>query len=279
MAGSIITKVDTGLGTTYERWALNRVLLQLRNTYGFSSVLEGPGDGMTGIAGINSLILGMEGVNVTLIMESDRAAFAFSVWKEIAPQTSLKIIDSWDDQQMPAEKNSYDLVWNFNILTYVVNPESLLSEMSRISRKYVFICLPNCKNYSFWIRYLHASHIHQPIHKQIIERMRLTSWLPMFSNLGLKILQVIWLDCPWWPDIIDPGQVVVDFFPFLKGFEKKYKQINHYCWTPPELPYYQKDRYADLHVQLDRLSIFEKSKNTWLKQRFAHHFGIFAEKQ
>ena len=77
-----ITLADTGLGTTYERWALNRVLQHIQQVCQSQSVLEGPGDGMTGIAGINSMVLGRQGIPVTLhLMDSAQAAYAESVWK------------------------------------------------------------------------------------------------------------------------------------------------------------------------------------------------------
>ncbi|MFN2286332.1 MAG: hypothetical protein ACK2UQ_18085, partial [Anaerolineae bacterium] len=88
-----ITLADTGLGTTYERWALNRALQHIQQVCQTQSVLEGPGDGMTGIAGINSIVLGRQGIPVTLhLMDASRALYAESVWNIHAPQASLEII-------------------------------------------------------------------------------------------------------------------------------------------------------------------------------------------
>ena len=77
----IIQTYDCGLGTTYERWALNRFLENRFKKAHFHSVLEGPDDGMTGIYGLNSLMLGRMGMEVTLAFRDPaKAEFAKSTW-------------------------------------------------------------------------------------------------------------------------------------------------------------------------------------------------------
>ena len=84
-----ITQADTGLGTTYERWAVNRLLARLLAELDVRSLVEGPGDGMTGIAGLNSLIAGLQGVRVSLLLPSpERAALTKTVWRTTPPTRS-----------------------------------------------------------------------------------------------------------------------------------------------------------------------------------------------
>jgi hypothetical protein len=67
-----VVRADTGLGTAYERWALNRLLGRFHSRYQFHNLLEAPGDGMTGISGLNSLVLGLKGVEVSLLLPGER---------------------------------------------------------------------------------------------------------------------------------------------------------------------------------------------------------------
>ena len=276
MSDPSITRADTGLGTTYERWALNRVLLRLYRKYGFHSVLEGPGDGMTGINGINSLILGLQGCDVTLVLEDQpHADFARQVWEIHAPKANLRL-----ETEFGADfaADSVDLVWNFNVLTRAVNPQALLGEMARISRRYVFFCVLNAQNYSFWLHRLHHRVARDPWDHGDVALMRPAPWEQMLTGMGLTVREIIYLDCPWWPDIVDPGQLIADFFPFLKRAAQKAKPENRLKWEAEDLPYYQADRYPEIHRQMEGLAFFENSSFRWLKRLFAHHVGIFAEK-
>ena len=82
--GADITYFDTGMGTTYERFALNSLLRRISAEREIQSVLEGPCDGMTGIAGLNSLILALDGAQVTVVLESQLAAdLALEAWQAV----------------------------------------------------------------------------------------------------------------------------------------------------------------------------------------------------
>jgi SAM-dependent methyltransferase len=276
MENDSITRADTGLGTTFERWALNCVLLRLQQTYAFNSALEGPGDGMTGIAGINSLILGLQGVPVTLALaNAPAAAFARQVWQIHAPQANLEIQET---SELGFPDHSFDLVWNFNVLTRASDPQALLAEMVRTSRRYVFFCVPNAQNYSFWLHRLHHQVAKQPWDHGDPALMRPAPWKQVLSKMGWQVREVIYLDCPWWPDIVDLGQLIADFFPFLKQTAQKARPENRMKWTPEVLPYYQAERYPEIHRHMQSLAFFENSQLPWLKRLFAHHVGVFAER-
>ena len=82
-----ITRADTGLGTTYERWAVNRLLSRLLSELDVQTLFEGPDDGMCGIAGLNSLVTGLQGVRVSLLLPSpEHAALTKTVWEYHAPE-------------------------------------------------------------------------------------------------------------------------------------------------------------------------------------------------
>jgi hypothetical protein len=274
-----ISQADTGLGTTFERWALNRLLLRLFADASIRTVFEGPGDGMTGIAGINSLMLGVQGMSVTLLMpHAERAVFARSVWAYHAPKAPLVIVEQWNGEQLPFRDGEFDLAWNFNVMTRQVVPQTLLAELCRVSRRYVFICVPNRFNYSFWLHRLHHRVAGQPWEHGRVDLMQPQPWQPMFSELGLVVRKTTWVDCPWWPDIVDIGQLLGDFFPFLKRWARRASPTNRYCWTVDRLPYYRPDLYPEVHQHMARLAYFENSSHGWFQRCFAHHVGILAER-
>jgi hypothetical protein len=256
---------------------LNRVLLRFCAETGVLTLMEGPGDGMTGIAGINSLSLGLQGVHVTLVLpDPSRARFAQAVWERHAPNAHLTITEHWNGDRFPFEDQEFDLAWNFNVMTRQVGPQVLLSELCRVSRKYVLICVPNRLNYAFWLHRLHHRVAKQPWDHGRIDLMQPEPWQQMFVELGFRVREIIWLDCPWWPDIVDVGQLIADFFPFLKGLARRARPENRYCWPADQLPYFHPDIYPEVHHRMASLALFENSRWGWLKRRFAHHLGVLA---
>lgn len=281
-----ITRMDTGLGTTYERWALNRYLKRLQTETRLQTVLEGPGDGMTGINGLNSLMLGLLGVRVSLVLpgsaalptEGERARLTRETWKTHAPQAVLEIADLDEQGQLPYESESFDLAWNFNVMTRQANPETALAELVRVSRRYILIFVPNRLNYGFGLHRFHHRVAAEPWDHGRVDLMSPHPWTEMFRRQGLRVIETIWLDCPWWPDIVDPGQLIADFFPPLKSLARQARPENRFAWLPDALPYYQPDSFPDVHQRMNHLAYFENSRLVWLKQRFAHHVGVLAEK-
>jgi hypothetical protein len=274
-----VTEADTGLGTLFERWALNRFLDRLHSELDLRTAVEGPDDGMTGIAGLNSLPLGLKGVNVALLLpHPGRAELARTVWGHHAPDAGLKTVEEWDGQRLPFEDGSFDLAWNFNVMTRQADPLGALTEMVRVSRRYVLVFVPNRFNYSFWLHRLHHRVAHQPWDHGRIDLMRPEPWGRWFADLGLKVRETVWLDCPWWPDIVNFGQLIADFCPPLKGLARKAQPENRYRWLGHELPYYRLQDHPAIQQRLNRLSYFETSRRAWLKKRFAHHVGVLAVK-
>jgi len=231
---------------------------------------------MTGIAGINSIVLGRQGIPITLhLPELAQAVYAQRVWQIYAPQASLEIIT---DPTVRFPDRSYDLVWNFNVLLRAADPDTLLADMARVSRRYVFFCVLNAGNYSFWLHRLHHRVARQLWDHGEVAWMRPAPWYKALADKGLRLREAFYLDCPWWPDIVDPAQLLVDFLPFLKHAPQKAKPENRVKWEPDTLPYYDSERYPEVHQQMERLAFFEKSPLPLFRRLFGHHLGILAEK-
>ena len=57
---------DEGLGSSYERIVLNRLIAEAVREYGVKSILESPSFGFTGLSGINLMQAALDGAEVHL---------------------------------------------------------------------------------------------------------------------------------------------------------------------------------------------------------------------
>ncbi len=279
-AEEAIQTQDSGLGTTYERWALYRFLERIRQEYAIQSVLEGPGDGITGIAYLNSLGLARSGAQVTLAAtEPQRAAFARGIWQRYAPpahQPDVRVIDP--PGSLTEFEAQSDLAWNFNVINRHSHPRGLLEEMARASRRYVLVVVPNCKNYGFFLHRLQHRASGEAWDHGPPELLAAAPFQQMFVALGLRVREIAWVDCPWWPDIVDFGAMLTSFLPFLDGAARRLKPQNRLAWPADGLPYFEPEKYPQVHQHMQRLAVFEDCRWKGITQRFAHHVAVLAEK-
>lgn len=271
---------DSGLGTTYERWALYRFLEDIRREFGIQTVLEGPGDGITGIAYLNSLGLARSGASVTLAATGQqRAAFARPVWQRYAStacQPEICLVDP--PGSLAGFENRFDLVWNFNIINRHPHPRMLLEQMARASRRYVLVLVPNRQNYGFFLHRLQHRASGEAWDHGPTQLLAAAPFQMMFSEIGLRVRKIAWVDCPWWPDIVDFGALLTSFLPFLGGAADRLKPEHRLTWAADGLPYFEPEQYPQVHQRMHRLAFFENCRWRAVNQRFAHHVAVLAEK-
>ena len=273
-----VTRYDTGLGTTYERYALNRLLFRLAQELDIRTVLEGPFDGMTGIAGLNSLVLARHGARVCVVLpDQETANLAERAWDAAGCRSHGDFVVS-PEPVLQFPDNSFDLVWSFNVISRLDNFTEILDEMLRVSRRYVLLFVPNRRNYGFWLHRLHHWVSGEPWDHGPVELLSPRPWQRLLKEYGLKVHKPMWVDVPWWPDIVDISQMMVDFFPFLKPLADKSGPENRYNWDAKDLPYFDPSRYPKVHARMERLSLIENSRLPIVKKLFAHHVGILGEK-
>jgi len=184
-----------GLGTTYERFILHEYFTNIHQKYHITSVLESPSFGMTGVSGINSLWWTFNDCNVTICdSHAEREKSIREVWREIKTDANIVHVNNYG--RLPFDDNSYDLGWNFASLLFVPSLEECLREMARVSRKAMFICVPNTLNVFHQLRSLSGESTGQNVdnikHKNICSAIRNIEW---------KIVENGYLDVPPWPDI------------------------------------------------------------------------------
>ena len=140
-----------GLGTTYERFILHRYFEKIKRTYSVQSVLEAPSFGMTGISGINSLWWAQQGADVTLVDENERRiGLIRNLWHSLCLDADF-IYQKPDYSSLCFKDQSFDMSWNFASLAVVQKPENFLKELTRVTKKVVFICVPNRLNIASFV--------------------------------------------------------------------------------------------------------------------------------
>lgn len=270
-------QVDRGLGTTYERFALYRWLTDIADRYPIDTVMEGPGDGMAGIPGLNSLPFGLRGIDVLVVLESEAALEGSRRgWQSQGCLDRVRFLCS-PAGHLPVSAARFDFVWNFNRLPFL-EPQALLAEMDRVSRRYVALVVPNRRNYGFPARRLYHRRTGQPWPYGDASVMDPPRVRGLLASAQLRVLEMRWLDVAWWPDIIDPRAWLAAMVPGVNRFLPRERE-GGYAWAPERLPYFDPLTYADLHRRMRRLSWLEQMRPAFLQIPFAHHFAVLAEKE
>lgn len=254
---------DEGMGSSYERIVLNRLLLRLHSQRDYHSALEAPCFGFTGITGINLVALAQKDVMVYLEdHDEERIELIRQSWKELSP--NMQIMQNKSGYaELDFPDCSIDLVFNFSALWFVKDLRSFVKEVCRIAKKDVVICLPNrdglgfkdqLKGYSKEL-YPHLLPAHINPHSLI--------WL--MRKQGWNLVENDYIDCPPWPDI---GMNKEDFLEDKLGIRLPQPA------EPKEklsiLPYYRGED-DDFERRMMRLFPFEKNMPQWFKRVWAHH--------
>ncbi len=271
---------DTGLGTTYERVAVARMLEKLAARYEIGSVLEGPTDGITGMRGLNSVPLAQAGARVELVLRDDEEVeFAREAWRKLGLTDRLTVRSSADGR-LAARGRTFDLVWNFNSLPQVDDPERLVSEMCDASHELVLVFTSNTWNYGFPVHRLHHRAAGEEWSHGDISTMnarRVAGWL---SASGFEVVERLLVDVPWWPDIDSPiEEVAATFLPFLSRLKSGSKRLERYTWTVDDLPYFDPGKRAALEKQLAVHFLIENAGWCPARSLFAHHRGVLARRE
>ena len=135
--------MDEGIGTVYERILIDEYLRKLQLKLDIKSVLESPADGVTGVPGVMSLEFARNGATVALTNPvQSMLDGAREVWKRGEFIERVKFVNCEVDST-PMADNSFDLVWNYCMFERFADPSALVSEMRRVSGRYVMIMTQN----------------------------------------------------------------------------------------------------------------------------------------
>ena len=251
-----------GLGTTYERFILHRYFKMIMNEFGIKSVLEAPSFGMTGVSGINSLWWSAQGITPTVLDDdAKRISQAQQVWDSIPLPVDLKLQKDW--KELPFEQGAFDLSWNFASLWFAANAESFAKELSRVTKKVLFICVPNIHGIGYKLRRKYnvvPAELHlENVHPKNIKNL--------FNNLGWQTRKSGYLDIPPWPDIAMKKE---DLFPKIGlGFLLKSCDLPEETERTCIVDYFNGSK-PELEEEILKYAFMEKVPSP-IKQVWAHH--------
>lgn len=259
---------NEGLGSSYERAVLNVKLDEIRRRYAIKSALEVPIFGFTGLSGINSMGLAQNGVSVHLIdNDPDRLQLIEGVWNEVNLPADFRYQPEFE--KLPFPDRSIDLAWNFSAMWFLEDMETFLKELTRVTSKIIMICVPNRTGFGYRVqRYMSGDDLKKFLREEFVDPKNI---IKSITELGWKLKEKNYIDCPPWPDI---GMAKEDFLKIsgLGFLAPKNKS---------EVPFYSiMDSYSNkdpnFAQKMLRYAWFENSAPKFIKYFLAHHqFLVF----
>jgi len=201
---------DEGLGSSYERVILNRVLENLCKRYAVETVLEAPCFGFTGLSGINSLGLAKAGVSVSLLdHDQERLKRIRAVWSEVGQQVKAQYVPDYDT--VPFASRAFDMSWNFAAMWFVADLSHFAAELTRVTSKVIVIGVPNRTGLGYWLEKLAAGVDVGAVVRE--ENIVPRNIVRAMARCGWKLVSYEYIDAPPWPDI---GMKKEDFLRFFR---------------------------------------------------------------
>lgn len=259
---------DEGLGSSYERIILNRKLEEICSRYDISNILEAPVFGFTGISGINSLGLAGKKHEITLVdHDQNRIELIKQTWQKL--NRDMRIFFVQDYNALPFSDNEFDLSWNFSALWFTGNLNAFLSELTRVTRKALLICVPNRSGLGYLSQKLgNSNRIDQEVKEDNIVPK---SFVQKLLKLGWSLQESDYIDCPPWPDIGMPKEKFLEKIGL--GWLSKQSATNH---QPISIMDYYTGRDESFPERMMKHYWLERKLPGFLKRFWAHHrFFLF----
>lgn len=195
----MLSALSEGLGSAYERYAINRFLDALAREHGLRTVCEWPANGVLGVPGIKSLALHAAGAEVTLLHPD--AGFhddVASIWRAAGFSEPARLVSAPESE--PASR-AFDLVWSFCALEHTDDAHATVRAMLRASRRMVLVFVQNA-----WAPGVHLHRLEHVLERKAwdhgrIGDMRAEAVAAQVRAAGGEVLAVGGCDLPPWPDL------------------------------------------------------------------------------
>ena len=264
-----LTDYNEGLGLVYERFVLNDFLDDLRRRFHIHTVLEAPLYGMAGVSGINSYQLARSGVDVTLVDDTpERLAGVERIWRQDLQQ-AVNLVgvppDGWG--RLPFADDSFDMAWCWAALWYIRDPAGLLRELARVSRRVVFVAMPNNIQVGYWMRKLVIDREFFAHHDESWTQMARIRRILAASHVTFVDEGV--LDTPPWPDTVMPANEVL----LRLGIRSRRleEQFTGEGWQWSTMAYYM-GAQPDLRQRVMKYAWLDHAPLPWqIKAIWSHH--------
>lgn len=253
---------DEGLGSTYERFILNRLLGNVIRDFRVATLLEVPSFGFTGLSGINSMQAARDGVRTTVCDNTpDRLARIEKIWRDVPVTGNFQLLENFHD--LPFSDNAFDLTWNFSALWFAGDLGPFLTQIARVTRKAVLLCVPNRSG----LGYLSQKHVTgRNMHHALIEKNIIPDFfIPEMEKLNWKLVDHGFIDCPPWPDIGMSKEEFVGYFGI------RWPKKNCRSKNPLTILDYYTGRRPELQREMLEYDFLETRLPDFCKRLWAHH--------
>jgi SAM-dependent methyltransferase len=187
------------------------------------------------------------------------------IWSEL--QLRATFTPHADFAHLPFADDSFDLAWNWAALWYLPDPAALIRELTRVSRGFVFLAMPN----RVQVGYLLRKYVLEPeFVTRVDERWADVNRIKrVFKETGVSLVEEGVLDIPPWPDTVMPAARVLQRVGIRS--KKLDARFSGAGWTWSTMDYYL-GRRPELKARIDRYAFLERAPLPWqLKAIWAHH--------
>lgn len=253
-----------GLGSSYERVILNLKLEQIRQDYQICTCLEAPVFGFTGLSGINSLDLAKKGVQVALVdNHEERILLIENAWRKAGEKCEATYVEKF--VPLPFGDKAFDLSWNFSAMWFVSDMDSFLQELTRVTQKVIFLCVPNRMGMGFLSqKYISGADLRDELREEHIIARNIISAM---VSLGWSLAARGYIDAPPWPDI---GMKKEDFLKIF-GLGSLLKKPGKIPDQPLTIMDYYSGKDPDFPEKMLQHYWFERMAPRFVKAVWAHH--------
>jgi hypothetical protein len=275
---SVVTH-DRGLGTAYERYCFYQRLGEWAKTFEVTSMLEGPLDGMAGVAGVHGVGLAKGGVRLVVgVDDEEKARIARGVYEACGASADVRVVRG-EGAALLHDLPPADLVLAYHALPLVPDWRAYLRALAALAKKALVVTVCNPDNWGVAaIRF--AGMLRGIKGLEPPETWQTNVLAPALWELG-HVREHAYFDCPWWPDLqVAAGQSLMDRTRQL--FRQKRTNVqftaddagvalaSKFVYGPERWPYFGGDGWTDeLLPALLRHPGFDGSK-TRLLPRLAH---------
>lgn len=256
-----------GLGSSYERIILNRLLLRLYEAGEYENALEAPCFGFTGITGISLVALAQKGCQVMLEDHDPlRTSLIRKSWQQLDLPLQIRLNPGYN--KLDYADKSVDFGFNFSALWFVQNLPEFIAEFCRVIKKDILLCVPNQDGIGFKGQLKGYSRQEYPdLYPGHIDPKSIV-WL--MKKEGWNLVKQGYIDCPPWPDI---GMSKEDFFAQKLGRDRtatdeQPKEVENPLSI---MPYYQGED-PGFERRMLKLYPFELLAPRFFKRIWAHHY-------